>query len=167
MKTLVRVERFNTSPGEAFSVIDDLGVTGAHMTESSAMMMGNKLNLTFLTPHHTGLGSQYRWNGSMMGINMDFTVKVTTWIDGKEKIWETVGPTKLIIYSWYRMHLLVVPHARGCQATLSITYQRPTEFLNKVLSFLFANIYCKWCLKKMLNDAKHVIERMHHELRVA
>ena len=62
------------------------------------MMMGSKLNLEFLTENHTGQGSKYRWTGKVMGMKMDFTVVVTKWMDGEEKIWETIGKTKLIIY---------------------------------------------------------------------
>jgi hypothetical protein len=39
MKTLTRTETFNSSSELVFDAIDDLGVIGSHMTESSAMMM--------------------------------------------------------------------------------------------------------------------------------
>lgn len=58
MKTLSRVEKYHASQGEVFKMIDDLGVTGMHMTKSS-MMMGSKLNLEYLTENHTGPGSKY------------------------------------------------------------------------------------------------------------
>ena len=157
MKTISRTELYEASASEVFHTVDDLGVTGTHMTNSSAMMMGSKLRLEYLTPHHTGLGSSYRWTGKMMGLQMDFTVNVTKWIEGKEKIWETIGETKLIIYSWYRMFLKVSSIESGTQAELSISYEKPTGFLNRILSFLFANWYCRWCLKKMLGDAKQVL----------
>lgn len=99
MKSINRIETYNATPEQVFKTIDDLGVTGMHMTRSSMMMMGSKLNLEFLTENHTGLGSRYRWTGKMMGLKMDFTVEVTKWISGKEKIWETIGEAKLIIYS--------------------------------------------------------------------
>lgn len=63
MKTLFRKEGFPTSARQVFKTIDDLGVTGMHMTKSSMMMMGSKLSLEFLTPNKTGLGSRYRWTG--------------------------------------------------------------------------------------------------------
>ncbi|HRO86210.1 MAG TPA: hypothetical protein PK110_15405 [Niabella sp.] len=154
MKSISRTETYNTTPGQVFKCIDDLGVTGMHMTQSSMMMMGSKLNLEFLTENHTGLGSKYRWAGKMIGMPMDFTVEVTKWISGQEKIWETIGDTKLIIYSWYRMHLIVTPMLNGSKAELSISYEKPKGFFNKILSFLFADWYCKWCLKHMLGDAK-------------
>lgn len=99
MKTITRVEKFSASPKAVFKTIDDLGVTGMHMTKSSMMMMGSKLHLEFLTKHHTGLNSTYRWTGKMLGMKMDFTVEVTKWVEGEEKIWETIGKTKLIILS--------------------------------------------------------------------
>ena len=125
-----------------------------HMTKSSMMMMGSKLHLSYLTENKTGLASRYRWTGSMMGMKMDFTVEVTKWTEGKEKVWETIGPTKLIIYSWYRMNLMVRPIESGAEAELSISYEKPQGFINNFLSFLFANWYCRWCLQQMLGYAK-------------
>ncbi|MBN8836175.1 MAG: SRPBCC family protein [Sphingobacteriia bacterium] len=158
MKTLKRIIVLNASPEKVFTCIDDLGITGMHMTQSSAMMMGSKLKLEFLTENHTGLGSSYRWTGRMMAISMDFTVVVTKWIPNEEKIWETTGTPKLIIYSWYKMHLFVKPILNGTQAELSISYEKPKGFFNKLLSFFFADWYCRWCLKNMLNDAKKTLE---------
>ena len=36
MKTITRTEVYNTPPQKVFSYIDDLGVTGMHITQSSA-----------------------------------------------------------------------------------------------------------------------------------
>ena len=153
MKTLTRTQIYKASPREVFKSIDDLGVTGMHMTQSSGMMMGNKLKLEFLTENHTGQGCKYRWTGKIMGLKMDFTVEVTKWIANKEKIWETIGKPKLIIYSWYRMNLIVIPTLKGANAELSISYEKPKGILNRIVSLFFADWYCRWCLKKMLGDA--------------
>jgi hypothetical protein len=153
MKTISRTEIYQASPEMVFKTIDDLGVTGMHMTKSSMMMMGSKLHLEFLTQHHIGLGSRYRWTGTMMGLKMDFTVEVIKWIEGKEKVWETIGDPKLIIYSWYRMTLNLLPIENGTKAELSIAYEKPDGFFNRIISFLVADWYCQWCLKKMLVDA--------------
>ena len=153
MKTISRSCYFDAPPEDVFRAIDDLGVTGAHMTQSSMMMMGNKLNLQYLTDHHTGLHSSYRWTGKMMGIRMDFTVLVTKWIPPVEKVWETVGESRLIIYSWYRMTLQQQAGPNGTTAILSISYKRPKGFWSNLLSILFADLYCIWCLRKMLTDA--------------
>lgn len=167
MKTIQRAEVYDATPVRVFKCIDDLGVTGAHMTKSSSMMMGNKLNLEFLTENHIGPGTKYRWTGKMMGMPMDFTVEVTKWIERKEKIWETIGSPKMIIYSFYWMHLIVTPQLNNTtKAILSITYEKPKGWLNKVLCFLFADWYCAWCLKQMLGDAKKMLagEQNHSEI---
>lgn len=159
MKTIKRNEVYDAPADLVFRQLDDLGVTGTHMTESSGMMMGSKLHLEYLTQHHTGLGSKYRWTGTMMGMHMDFTVEVTKWVEGVEKVWETVGESKMIIYSWYRMHLVVYPKDNTSQAELSITYEKPKGWFAKIVSFLFADWYCAWCLKRMLADGKKKIEK--------
>lgn len=90
---------------------------------------------------------------------MDFTVAVTKWVEGKEKVWETIGPTKLIIYSWYRMILQVKQQGEKTEAELSITYEKPAGLFNKILCFFLADWYCRWCLRQMLGDAKKRLEQ--------
>lgn len=158
MKTLSRIETFKSTPEKVFQCLDDLGVMGMHMTKSSMPMMGGKLNLEFITPHHTGLGSKYRWTGNVMWMAMDFTVEVTKWIQGKEKTWKTIGDPKVIIYSWYRMHLMVSEAPNSTQAELSISYEKPKGWFNKVICFLLGDWYCRWCLKHMLGDCKNTLE---------
>src|SRR5436190_4510220 len=158
MKTIKRIETYNAEPEKVFETIDDLGVTGMHMTQSSAMMMGSKLHLKYLTDNPKGLGSKYRWTGKMMGMKMDFTVEVTKWVNGVEKVWETIGKAKMIIYSWYRMHLLLSVKNDKTIAELSITYKKPKGLFAKLVSFLFADWYCNWCLKNMLKDTKEQLK---------
>lgn len=160
MKTIAKVKIYSSPPEVVFQKIDDLGVTGMHMTKSSMMMMGSKLDLEYLTESRKGLGTRYRWKGKMMGMIMDFTVEVTEWVYGSYKTWETIGHSKLIIYSWYRMHLEVLNTPRGTLAELSITYKRPKGFFYEVLSFLFADLYCWWCLKHMLDDAEIAVNKI-------
>lgn len=158
MKTVTRNIHIESAPEKVFETLDNLGVTGMHMTKSSAMMMGSKLNLEYLTANRTGLGSTYRWTGKMIGMKMDFTVEVTKWVNGIEKTWETIGEAKMIIYSWYMMHLLVRPKGNITEAELSITYERPKRWFARFISFLFADWYCNWCLKNMLGDTKRILE---------
>jgi hypothetical protein len=138
--------------------MDDLSVTDMHMKQSSMAMMGNKLKVEFLSENKTGPGTRYRWIGKMMGLDMDFTVIVTKWIEGKEKSWETIGEAKMLIYSWYRMHLLVTQRYDGSEAELSITYERPKGWFARIISWFFADLYCNWCLKSMLTDCKKMVE---------
>jgi hypothetical protein len=161
MKSIERIEIYDAAPEDVFKCIDNLGVTGMHMTKSSWMMMGSKLKLEYLTEQHNGLGAKYSWTGKMMGMTMDFTVEVTQWVEGKEKTWETVGEAKMIIYSWFQMHLTTTPmFNKGAKAELSITYKKPKGLLNNILCFLFADWYCHWCIKQMLGGAKKALNIM-------
>jgi hypothetical protein len=159
MKTIEKAKVYNAAPGVVFKYLDDLGVTGMHMTKSSMPMMGGKLNVVFLSANRSGLNSEYRWTGKVVGLTLDFTVKVTKWIMNEEKIWETIGEPKLIIYSMFRMNLRINPEQNGTEARLSISYQKPKGLVNMILSFLFADWYCRWCLNNMLEDTGRSIEK--------
>jgi hypothetical protein len=94
----------------------------------------------------------------MMGLKMDFTVEVKKWVKGVEKIWETVGNAKMIIYSWYRIQLLLSKQNDRTIAKLSVTYEKPNGLFARIISFLVADWYCNWCLKNMLRDTKRILE---------
>ena len=102
-----------------------------------------------------------------MWMVMDFTVEVTKWINGKEKIWETIGDPKVIIYSWYRMHLKISEVDNKTKAELSISYEKPRGLFNKAICFLLGDWYCRWCLKHMLGDCKNTVESNTKEKHVS
>ena len=158
MKTIQRTKIYKASSEEVFDCLDDLSVTGMHMTESSMPMMGGKMNLEYLSKTKSGLGTKYRWTGRVLWMPLDFTVQVTNWVKGREKTWETVGAAQMIIYSWFQMHLYVDKIKEGSRAHLSISYKRPKGSFERLLSFFLANWYCKWCLNNMLQDAEKEID---------
>ena len=128
------------------------------MSESSMMMMGSKLKLEQLSKNSNEVGAKYRWYGKMIGMTMNFSETVTKWQSPKMKEWETVGESKIIIMSWYRMWFEITPAENGTLAKISISYLPPKEWYYKILSFFFANWYCNWCLNNMLNDTKKNLE---------
>ncbi|MEO6455853.1 MAG: SRPBCC family protein [Ginsengibacter sp.] len=159
MKTKSKSILINATPERVFAQMDDFSKTGMHMSESSMMMMGSKLKLEQLSIKPTGIAASYRWYGKMMGMTMDFSEAVTKWQPPKLKEWETVGEAKIIIMSWYRMWYEISSDENGTSAKMSISYLPPKEWFYKILSFLFANLYCNWCLSNMLNDTKKNLEK--------
>jgi hypothetical protein len=127
------------------------------MGESSMMMMGSKLKLEQLSPNTTGVGATYRWHGKMIGMAIDFTETVTRWQPPQYKEWQTVGEAKIIIMSWYKMWFEITPCEQETMVKLSIGYLEPENWFFKFLSFLFARLYCNWCLNNMLNDTKKAL----------
>lgn len=155
IKCLIREKTIQGNPNEIFAFMDDIRNTGMHMTKSNSQMMGSKLEMKWLSEQHTGLGTKYQWNGDVMGMNMDFTVEVTKWVEGKEKVWETVGDeAKMIVIDWFRMFLTVTETEDGAtRAELGILYTKPK---GKLWAFLLGKRYSVWCVKSMLKDtAKH------------
>lgn len=154
MKTIEQTMLYKAPSKDVFECMDDLGVTGMHMTESSMPMMGGKMNLEFLTLQKKGLNTKYRWTGKVLWMPLDFTVLVTKWIEDKEKTWETIDNPKMIIYSWFRMHLKVERIENGSKAFLSISYEKPMGIFNKIICFFLGDWYSKWCLRNILNDTE-------------
>ena len=153
-----RIERtaiINAKPKEVFAFMDDIRNTGKHMTESSGAMAGSKLKIEWLSDHKTGLGTKYRWTGKVVGMKMDFTVEVTKWIEGKEKVWGTIGDAKMIVIDWFEMDLIMTPEKDGkSKATLGIYYTKHKG----LWGFLFGKWYSKWCVKSMLRDTRKHFE---------
>lgn len=159
MKTKSKSIVINSTLEIIFQQMDNFSKTGMHMTESSMMMMGSNLKLEQLSKNPSGVGAKYRWHGKMAGMTIDFSETVTKWQPPTLKEWETIGEAKIIIMSWYRMWFELTPSPTAIVAKLSISYLPPKQWYFKVLSFLFANIYCNWCLNNMLKDTKRSIHR--------
>ena len=153
-----RIERtaiINAKPKEVFAFMDDIRNTGKHMTESSGAMAGSKLKIEWVSGHKTGLGTKYRWTGKVVGMKMDFTVEVNKWIEGKQKVWGTVGDAKMIVIDWFEMDLIMTPEKDGkSNAKLGIDYTKH----NGLWGFLFGKWYSKWCVKSMLRDTRKHFE---------
>ena len=138
--------------------MDNISNTGMHMTKSSMPSMGSNLELMQLSAYATGLNSKFRWYGKMTGFTLDFTVGVTKWIKDKEKVWETIGATKMIILGWYQMRLVLSPQGESTKAELSIAYTRPGNIFFRFISIFLAPWYANWCLNNMLQDSKKSLE---------
>ena len=151
----------NTSPENVFAYMDKIGNTGAHMEKRSMAMMGSKLKLTQLSENAVGLNSKYLWKGRTMGFKMDFTVLTTKWEKDKEKVWETIGKSKMIILDWYQMRFVISQDGEKTKADLSIKYTKPRTFFFRSIGFFLAKPYAKWCLKNMLNDTKKHFEELN------
>jgi hypothetical protein len=145
----------NGSEEQVFAFIDDIRNTGKHMTENSGVMAGSKLKIEWLSDHKTGLGTKYRWTGKVVGMKVDFTVEVSKWIDGKEKVWGTVGDAKMIVIDWFEMDLTMMCENDGkSKAKLGINYTKHRA----LWGFLFGKWYSIWCVKSMLRDTKKHFE---------
>ena len=131
----------NISTERVFAYMDNIGNTGEHMTKKSMAMMGSKLKLIQLSENATGLNSKYHWKGRTMGFKMDFTVLTTKWEKDREKIWGTIGKSKMIILSWYQMHLVLTQVGENTKVDLSIKYTKPRKLFFRSVGLFLAKPY--------------------------
>jgi hypothetical protein len=155
--TTTAIERTAES---VFAFIDDMRNVGFHMSEQSSMaMMGSKLKLEVLSAATTGVGATYRYWGKILGLTLDFTESVTTYIPNREKVWRTTGSPRLLIMSSYEMRLAVrsLPSSSS-RLTISIAYELPRAWFWRCVAILLAGSYARWCLRRMCRDAKRALE---------
>jgi hypothetical protein len=161
MPHLSRTALIGASSERAFAYVDDIRNLARHMSESRSMpMMGSKLTLEIVTPAPTGVGATYRYSGRMLGLVLDFSETVTTYVAGREKIWRTIGNPKLLIMRGFEMRVLVEPVTSATSnLTISIDYELPVSGFWQAAGWLLADVYSRWCLTGMVDGSKRDLEQ--------
>ena len=123
-------------------------------------MIGSKLKLEIMTPETTGVGAIYRYSGQAMGLKIDFFETVITFVAGREKVWRTIGQPQLLIIADYGMRVLVEPlSADTSRLKISIDYQLPRRGIWRVIGWMLAGVYSRWCLTSMVEGCKLELEQ--------
>ena len=161
MALLSRTALISASAEQVFAYVDDIRNLARHMSESPSMpMMGSKLTLEIVTPEPTGIGATYRYTGKMLGLVLDFSETVTTYIAGREKIWRTIGHPKMLIMRGYEMRVLVEPVTSAtANLTISIDYELPASGFWRIAGWLLGDAYSRWCLTGMVDGSKRDLEQ--------
>jgi len=126
---------------------------------SSMAMMGSRLRLEILSEQATGLSATYRYAGTIMGLPIDFSESVTTYVSPREKVCRAIGKPRLLIIASYEMRLAVEPLSpSSSRLTIAIVYELPRPGFWRIVGLLLARSYSRWCLRRMLQDARHALE---------
>jgi hypothetical protein len=161
MPQLSQTVSIAASSERVFAYVDDIRNLARHMSENrSVPMMGSKLKLEIVTTEPTGIGATYRYSGQMLGLVLDFSETVITYVAGREKIWRTVGNPKLLIMRGYEMRVLVEPVTpASSNLTISIDYELPVSGFWRAAGWLLAPVYSRWCLTGMIIGIKCDLEQ--------
>ena len=161
MSKLSRTVTIEAPAERVFAYVDDIRNLARHMSEGRSMaMMGSKLKLEIMTPEPTDVGAVYRYSGRMVGLPIDFSETVTRYVVGREKVWQTIGTPQLLIIGGYEMRVLVEPvSARSSRLTIGIDYELPRALIGRLLGWVLAGTYSRWCLSSMTEGAKLDLER--------
>lgn len=137
---------------DLFAYIDDYAHLSSHMSESSWMMGGGRMNASVDDGNGQRVGSHIRLSGKAFGIRLFLDEVVTRREPPFIKIWDTVGDLRLLIVGHYRMGIEVEPQEGNSWLRVYIDYDLPAT--NAWLGWLFGGIYAKWCVQQMLKDTR-------------
>jgi len=141
-------------PAALFAHLDDQERLASHMEKPSMMMMGGRMFYEFDADKGRAVGSVIRMGGSFLWIKLLVEEVVTVRDPPRLKVWETRGIPTLIIIGAYRMGFEISPADATSRLRVFIDYQRPSGVIGRVLGFLFAPLYARWCVGRMAKDAE-------------
>src|SRR3989344_639155 len=137
---------------QLFTYIDDHRRFSSHMSKSSWMMGGGRMDVSTDDGLGQKVGSHIRMGGTAFGITLFLDEVVTRHEPPLVKIWETVGTPKLLIIGQYQMGIDIQSQGESSLLRVSIDYDLPTT--NVWLGRLFSGAYAKWCVHQMLQGAR-------------
>jgi hypothetical protein len=142
-----------------FAYLDDHRNLGAHMSQSSWMMLGSKMIYEFDAAGARSVGSRFGFRGKILGIAMSVAQVVSVRTPPGLKVWETVDAPNLWVIGHYRMGFEIVPEANDSLLRVFIDYTLPNAAPSRWLGLIFADAYARWCVSRMAKDAAHYFEK--------
>jgi hypothetical protein len=142
---------------EVFAFADDFSKLSSHMSESSTMMIGGRMQLSLDDGRGRIVGSHVRMSGRMMGINLSLEEVVTERVPPRHKVWETVGSPKLLVIGHYRLGFDIIAKGKSSDICVFIDYDLPSSLGPRWLGLLFGPFYAKWCVGQMVRSVRNRI----------
>jgi hypothetical protein len=141
------------STDAVFSYVDDHERLSSHMSQSSWMMGGGRMNVRLDEGRGRRLGSRIQMGGRAFGWALSVEEVVSEYDPPRHKAWETVGSPRLLIIGQYRMGFDVSPRAGGSNLRVFIDYDLPRSTRGGWLITKLAAGYARWCTQRMVQDA--------------
>lgn len=140
-------------PDAVFSYVDDHERLSSHMTRSSWMMGGGRMDVQLDAGRGRRLGSRIRMSGRAFGLGLSLEELVSEYDPPRRKAWETVGQPRLLIMGEYRMGFDISPQNGGSSLRVFIDYELPQSTRARWLLAKLASWYAAWCTQRMVKDA--------------
>jgi hypothetical protein len=146
--------RIEAAPDAVFSYLDHHALLAKHMSGSSWMMGGGRMEIAADAGEGRKLGSHIRMRGSAFGIRLFLDEVVTQYEPPLTKLWETVGTLQLLIIGQYRMGFRIARRDSATLLEIFLDYELPRSIAGRLLGALLAPLYAGWCVNSMLRDAE-------------
>ena len=139
-----------------FTYADDPARFSSHMSESSWMMGGGRMQIELDAGRGQTVGSHIRLSGSVFGLTLSVEEIVTERVPPQHKAWETTDSPQLLVIGHYRMGFEITPQGNGSVLRVYIDYAKPEDPPGRWLGFIIGGYYARWCAQRMVRDAvKH------------
>lgn len=139
-------------PEQVFRFADEQTQLSSHMSESSPMMGGGRMQVEMDEGGGHRVGSHIRLSGRAFGIPLAVEEVVIERSAPWRKVWATIGQPALIVIGHYRMGFEVAPHQSGASLRVFIDYALPEGSMSRLAGTLFSGYYAKWCAQQMAKD---------------
>ncbi len=138
---------------KVFAYVDDPTRLSSHMTKSSWMIGGSRMQIALDDGRGQRVGSRIRLSGRIFGLRLSVEEVVTERNFPHRKVWETTGAPNLLVIGHYRMGFEVGSRDNGSLLRIYIDYSLPRGVLARRLGYLLGPVYARWCTQQMVNDA--------------
>ena len=140
-------------PDAVFAHLDDHNRLAGHMSQSSWMMAGSRVNLEYDAANGRAIGSHIHIRGRVLGIPIHVEEVVTEHELPLRKVWETIGTPKLLVLGAYKMGFAIMPQGTSSLLRVFIDYDLLGPLLTRWLGRLLGDFYVRWCSESMAKDA--------------
>lgn len=151
------------SPEAVFSFVDDHSRFSSHMSESSWMMAGSRMSVQLDAAGGRAVGSHIRLSGRVLGVQLFLDEVVTRRVPPAEKVWQTVGPLRLIVIGSYTMGIAIAADGERSRLRVFIDYELPSGSATRWLGWLFSGPYARWCVNQMVNGVVAHFRALPHD----
>ena len=141
------------SAAQVFAYVDDHVRLSSHMSESSWMMGGGRMQVEVDEGRGQKVGSRIRLAGRAFGIELAVEEVVTERDPPRRKVWETTDSPRLLVIDRYRMGFELSPRGSDSALCVFIEYALPAQAPARWLGRLFGGYYAGWCTRRMVDDA--------------
>jgi len=153
---------FVPAPADSvFAYADDPARLSSHMSESSWMMGGGRMQTELDAGRGQTVSSRIRLSGRVFGLELSVEEIVTERVPPQRKAWETTGSPRLLVIGHYRIGFEIVPQENGSALRVYIDYALPEDAPARWLGFLFGRYYARWCTQQMVRDTVEQFASFH------
>ncbi|MCA0270891.1 MAG: SRPBCC family protein [Proteobacteria bacterium] len=155
IRHFVRSAPIRATPQEVFDYLDDPERIGTHMSGASLMMAGGSMRQYLDADRGRTVGSVIRMEGRMMGLSLHVEEAITERRPPARKLWETIGPQRMIVIGDYRLGFETEPIAEGTELRVFIDYSLPAGLIGHLLGPFLAPLYARWCVSRITDGTRN------------